>query len=228
MFYSRIRHLWNCGQFTVSRLTLCGAEKQNRTINLNCIVGQYILEHWVRVTHIHGCVVSKRMSSTPNTGNWDRKLTSTGPDTVEEDSCIAKCKRSFQYPTPVYLSHCTFSFSKRTKTYGVSQFKVHEYRLVFFWSLVLGVQTPEDRTTGGRSFCDWNSSWLDDVTTSAVLAPEFTLIIHCQFFFSVKKNMTTLLFSLFFKSNYFILNYVCGLYICVCVYIYIYNLYTHN
>ncbi|TNN85332.1 hypothetical protein EYF80_004354 [Liparis tanakae] len=41
---------------------------------------------------------------------------------------------------------------------GVSQFKVHDYRLVFFWSLVLGVQTPEDGTTGGRSFCDWTSS----------------------------------------------------------------------
>jgi len=40
---------------------------------------------------------------------------------------------------------------------GVSKFKVHDYRLVFFWSLVLGVQTPEDGTTGGRSFCDWNS-----------------------------------------------------------------------
>ncbi|TNN86347.1 hypothetical protein EYF80_003432 [Liparis tanakae] len=25
-------------------------------------------------------------------------------------------------------------------------------------NLVLGVQTPEDGTTGGRSFCDWNSS----------------------------------------------------------------------
>jgi len=46
-------------------------------------------------------------------------------------------------------------------------------------SLVLGVQTPEDERTGGRSFCDWNSSWLDNVTTSAVLAPGFTLIIHC-------------------------------------------------
>jgi len=67
----------------------------------------------------------------------------------------------------------------------------------------------------GRFFCDWNSVLLDDVTTSAVLAPEFTPIIHCKLFFTVKENMTTLLFSLFFKYNYFILNYVC-------VYIYIY------
>jgi len=75
-------------------------------------------------------------------------------------------------------------------------------------SLVLGVQTPEDGTTGGWSFGDWNSSLIDDVTTSAVLAPEFTSIIHCKLLFTVKKNMTTLLFSLFFKYNYFILNYV--------------------
>ncbi|TNN61478.1 Arf-GAP with Rho-GAP domain, ANK repeat and PH domain-containing protein 1 [Liparis tanakae] len=30
------------------------------------------------------------------------------------------------------------------ETGGVYQFKEHDYRLVFFWSLVLGVQTPED------------------------------------------------------------------------------------
>ncbi|TNN86132.1 hypothetical protein EYF80_003549 [Liparis tanakae] len=33
---------------------------------------------------------------------------------------------------------------------AVSQFKVHDCRLVFFWSLVLGVQTPEDGRTGER------------------------------------------------------------------------------
>ncbi|TNN59201.1 hypothetical protein EYF80_030574 [Liparis tanakae] len=36
------------------------------------------------------------------------------------------------------------------ETFGVSQFKVHDYRRVFFWSLVLGVQTPEDGRTGQR------------------------------------------------------------------------------
>jgi len=61
---------------------------------------------------------------------------------------------------------------------------------------------------GGRSFCDWNSSFLDDFTTSAVLAPEFTPIIHCTLLFTVKQNMTTLLFSLSFKYNYFIFNCV--------------------
>ncbi|TNN68721.1 hypothetical protein EYF80_021033 [Liparis tanakae] len=36
------------------------------------------------------------------------------------------------------------------KSFGVSQFKEHDYRLVFFWSLDLGVQTPEDGRTGQR------------------------------------------------------------------------------
>jgi len=43
---------------------------------------------------------------------------------------------------------------------------------------------PEDGLSG---LCDWNSSLLDDVTTSAVLAPEFTQIIHCKLFFCQKK-----------------------------------------
>ncbi|TNN37303.1 hypothetical protein EYF80_052523 [Liparis tanakae] len=37
------------------------------------------------------------------------------------------------------------------KTNGVSQFKEHDYRLVFFWSLDFGIQTPEDGRTGGRA-----------------------------------------------------------------------------
>ncbi|TNN55899.1 hypothetical protein EYF80_033898 [Liparis tanakae] len=36
------------------------------------------------------------------------------------------------------------------KMRDVPQVKEHDCRLVFLWSLVLGVQTPEDRRTGGR------------------------------------------------------------------------------
>jgi len=117
-------------------------------------------------------------------------------------------------PPPLTIYQSAFS--------AVSQFKVHEYRLVFFWSLVLGVQTPEDERTGGRSFWsfwsfrDWNSSLLDDVTTSAVLAHEFTPIIHCKLFFTVKQNITTLLY---YPLNIIILFWIaCDIYMCVCIY----------
>ncbi|TNN70562.1 hypothetical protein EYF80_019146 [Liparis tanakae] len=36
------------------------------------------------------------------------------------------------------------------KTIPLKIIKEHDYRLVFFWSLDLGVQTPEDGRTGGR------------------------------------------------------------------------------
>jgi len=55
-----------------------------------------------------------------------------------------------------------------------------------------------------------------DVSTSAVLAHEFTPTIHCRLFFTVKQNMTTLLFSLSFKYN-LILNCV-DIYICIYFY----------
>jgi len=46
--------------------------------------------------------------------------------------------------------HCSDFFV--AESVGVSQFKVHEYRLVFFWSLDLGVWSWESklRRTGER------------------------------------------------------------------------------
>jgi len=49
------------------------------------------------------------------------------------------------------------------RKFGVSQFKVHEYRLVFFWSLDLGVQTPEYGRTRRRE--DGRTRRREDETT---------------------------------------------------------------
>jgi len=97
---------------------------------------------------------------------------------------------------------------------AISQFKVHRVQTCVL--LESGIGSPDSKGREDSLSAIGTAADLMTLPHQLFLLMSLLLIIHCKLFFTVKQNMTTVLFSLSFKYNYFIFK-------CVCVYIYIHT-----